>query len=193
MYICKCLFTLLLLLWRCAFIVSFYLPRPQQISIPVHSPTVCRSDTSDVSSEDDSTLVLLAPNSRSPSPKMSKHHHRHRRSRSPAVPALATNPLPSLQTLSLCPRSKDSQTRSRSPCSAAKKERLVSSDTVPSPTISPLSPRSPVSPGCGVTVPEALIAAILGEPKPAQVSPTGVKQIGKAGEADTEKNMNIKS
>ncbi|XP_028273014.1 inositol polyphosphate 5-phosphatase K [Parambassis ranga] len=187
----------------CEYILGYYsnnmntivgLSTPIQINIPVHSPTVCRSDTSDVSSEDDSTLVLLAPNSRSPSPKMGKHHHhRHRRSRSPAVPALASNPLPSLQSLSLCPRSKDSQTRSRSPCSAAKKERLVSSDTVPSPTISPLSPRSPVSPGCGVTVPEALIAAILGEPKPAQVSPTGVKQIGKAGEADAAKNMNIKS
>uniref|UniRef100_A0A667XGD9 Inositol polyphosphate-5-phosphatase J n=1 Tax=Myripristis murdjan TaxID=586833 RepID=A0A667XGD9_9TELE len=149
------------------------------------SPTVCRSDSSDVSSEDDSTLVLLAPNSRSPSPKTGKHHHhhhRHRRSRSPAVPALSSNPLPSLQGLSLCPRAKEGQSRSCSPCSAAKKERLVSPGTMPSPSISPLSPRSPVSPGSGVTAPEALVAAILGEHRPAQVSPTGGRQTGKAGE-----------
>ena len=144
-----------------------------------------RSDSSEVSSEDDSTLVLLVPNSRSPSPKTGKAHHRHRRSRSPAVPTLSSNPLPSLQGLSLCPRSKDGQAPSRSPCSAAKKERLVSPNTVQSPSISPLSPRSPVSPGSGVTAPEALIAAILGEHRPAQVSPTGVKYFGKAGEMDT--------
>lgn len=188
----------------CEYILGYYsnnmnsivgLSSPIQIKMPVHSPTVCRSDSSDVSSEDDSTLVLLAPSSRSPSPKTGKHHHhhRHRRSRSPAVPALASNPLPSLQGLHLCPRSKENQTRSRSPCSAAKKERLVSPDAVPSPTISPLSPRSPVSPGGGVSAPEALIAAILGEHRPAQVSPTGVKQIGKGGETDRTKNVNIKS
>ncbi|XP_049460483.1 inositol polyphosphate 5-phosphatase K [Epinephelus fuscoguttatus] len=176
----------------CDYILGFYshnmnsivgLSTPIQIKIPVHSPTAHRSDGSDISSEDDSTLVLLAPNSRSPSPKTGKHHHRHRRSRSPAVPALTSNPLPSLQGLSLCPRSKEGQTRSRSPCS--KKERLVSPDTVTSPVISPLSPRSPVSPGSGVTAPEALVAAILGEHRPAQVSPTGLKQIGKTGETDT--------
>lgn len=171
----ECTVSFLLLLWL----------SPQQINIPVHSPSTNHSDSSDVSSEDDSTLVLLAPNSRSPSPKASKHHHRHRRSRSPAVPTLSSNPLPSLQGLSLCPRSKEGQTQSRSPCSAAKKERLVSPDTVMSPAISPLSPRSPVSPGSGVTAPEALIAAILGEHRPAQVSLTGVKYIGKAGESDT--------
>ncbi|XP_006788873.1 inositol polyphosphate 5-phosphatase K [Neolamprologus brichardi] len=184
----------------CEYILGYYshnmnsivgLSSPIQINMPVHSPTVCRSENSDVSSEDDSTLVLLAPNSRSPSPKAGKHHHRHRRSRSPALPALSSNPLPSLQSLSLGPRSKESQTRSRSPCS--KKERLVSPDAVPSPTISPLSPRSPVSPGSVVTVPEALVAAILGEPRPAQVSPTGVKRIGKTGETDTAKKMKIKS
>ncbi|XP_044190405.1 inositol polyphosphate 5-phosphatase K isoform X1 [Thunnus albacares] len=178
----------------CEYILGYYsnnmnsivgLSAPIQITIPVHSPTARRSDSSDLSSEDDSTLVLLAPDSRSPSPKTSKHHHSTRRSRSPAVPALSSKPLPSLQGLSLCPRSKDAQTRSRSPCSAAKKERLVSPDAIASPTISPLSPRSPVSPGGSVTVPEALIAAILGEHRPAQVSPTGVKQIGKAGETDT--------
>ncbi|XP_053267747.1 inositol polyphosphate 5-phosphatase K [Pleuronectes platessa] len=177
----------------CEYLMGYYsnnmnsivgLSTPVQIRIPVHSPTMHRSDSSEVSSEDDSTLVLLVPNSRSPSPKTGKAHHRHRRSRSPAVPTLSSNPLPSLQGLSLCPRSKDGQTPSRSPCSAAKKERLVSPNTVQSPSISPLSPRSPVSPGSGVTAPEALIAAILGEHRPAQVSPTGVRHIGKAGETD---------
>lgn len=150
---------------------------------------MCRSDSSEVSSEDDSTLVLLAPDSRSPSPKTGKQqqqlHHRHRRSRSPALPALSSNPLPSLQGLSLCPRSRDGQSRSRSPCASAKKERLVSPDTVQSPGVSPLSPRSPISPGSGVTVPEALVAAILGEHRAAQVSPTGLRQIGKMEESDT--------
>uniref|UniRef100_A0A3P8UPL6 Phosphatidylinositol 4,5-bisphosphate 5-phosphatase A n=1 Tax=Cynoglossus semilaevis TaxID=244447 RepID=A0A3P8UPL6_CYNSE len=150
-------------------------------SFVLSDPPIGRSDSSDVSSEDDSTLVLLAPNSRSPSPKTGKHHQRHRHSRSPAVPALTSNPLPSLQSLSLCPRPKEGQASSRSPCSTAKKERLVSPNTVPSPSISPLSPRSPVSPGGGVSVPEALIAAIIGEHRPAQVSPTGIKQIGKPG------------
>ncbi|XP_067340027.1 inositol polyphosphate 5-phosphatase K [Channa argus] len=175
----------------CDYILGYYsnnlnsivgLSSPIQIKIPVHSPTVQRSDSSDVSSEDDSTLVLLAPNSRSPSPKTGKHHHRHRRSRSPAVPALTSNPLPSLQGLSLCPRSKEGQTRSRSPCSTAKKERLVSPDTVSTPVV---SPRSPVSPGSGVTAPEALIAAIIGEHRPPQVNSTGFKLMGKAGETHT--------
>lgn len=159
-----------------------------QINIPAHSPTVCRSDSSEVSSEDDSTLVLLAPDSRSPSPKTGKQqqqHHRHRRSRSPALPALSSNPLPSLQGLSLCPRSRDGQSRSRSPCASAKKERLVSPEAIQSPGVSPLSPRSPISPGSGVTVPEALVAAILGEHRPAQISPTGLRQIGKTEESNT--------
>ncbi|XP_037547958.1 phosphatidylinositol 4,5-bisphosphate 5-phosphatase A [Nematolebias whitei] len=184
----------------CEYILGYYsnttnsiigLSSPFQIKMPAHSPTVCRSDSSDVSSEDDSTLVLLAPNSRSPSPKTGKRHNRHRRSRSPAVPALSANPLPALQSLSLCPRPKESHAPSRPPCSAAKKERLVSHDAVPSPTISPLSPRSPVSPGSGVSAPEALIVAILGEHSPVQVSPTGVKHIGKLQE--TDKRRNIKS
>ncbi|XP_061782750.1 inositol polyphosphate 5-phosphatase K isoform X2 [Nerophis lumbriciformis] len=142
-----------------------------QIKIPVHSPSAQRSDSTEVSSEDDSTLVLLSPNSRSPSPKTSKHHCRRRRSRSPAV----SNPLPSLQGLGLCPRPKE--TRSLSPGSAAKKERLVSPGSVSSPAVSPLSPRSPVSPGIGVSAPEALIAALMGEHRPAQVSPTGAKTL----------------
>lgn len=139
--------------------------------MPIHSPALQRSDSSDISSEDDSTLVLLAPNSRSPSPKTGKHHHRHRRSRSPAVPALTSNPLPSLQGLSIGPRSKEGLAPSRSPCSVAKKERLVSPDVIPSPVVSPLSPRSPLSPGSGVSAPEALVAAILGEHRLAGFKP----------------------
>lgn len=154
----------------CDYILGYYsntmnsiigLSVPFQIKLPIHSPRLQRSDSSDISSEDDSTLVLLAPNSRSPSPKTGKHQ-RHRRSRSPAVPAL-TSPLPSLQSLSLSPLSKDSRAASRSSCSAAKKERLVSPDVFPSPAVSPLSPHSPVSPGSRVTAPEALVAAILGD------------------------------
>lgn len=156
----------------CDYILGYYsnsmnsiigLSMPFQIKLPIQSPTLQRSDSSDISSEDDSTLVLLAPNSRSPSPKTGKHHHRHRRSRSPAVPTLTSTPLPSLQGLSLSHLPKDSQAPSRSPCSATKKERLVSPDIFPSPVVSPLSPRSPVSPGSRVTAPEALVAAILGD------------------------------
>uniref|UniRef100_A0A1A8JLA0 Phosphatidylinositol 4,5-bisphosphate 5-phosphatase A n=1 Tax=Nothobranchius kuhntae TaxID=321403 RepID=A0A1A8JLA0_NOTKU len=184
----------------CEFILGYYshimnsivgLSSLIQIKMPAHSPSVCRSGSSDVSSEDDSTLVLLASNSRSPSPKTGKRQLRHRRSRSPAVPALPPNPLPALQGLSLCPRPKEGHTQNRSPCSAAKKERLVSPDTVLSPIITPLSPRSPVSPGCGVTAPEALIVAILGEHSPAQVSPTRVKNIRKLEEMDTRKNIEL--
>ncbi|XP_046901202.1 inositol polyphosphate 5-phosphatase K [Hypomesus transpacificus] len=147
-----------------------------KIQIPVRSPTVCCSDSSDASSEDNSTLVLLAPNSRSPSPGTGKHR-RYRRSRSPAVPTLSTTPLSSLQGLSLCPHPRDAHSHSHSPFAAAKKERLMSPDTLPSPTISPLSPRSPVSPGGGVTAPEALIAAILGEHSPNRGIPAG--KVGK--------------
>ncbi|XP_057675525.1 phosphatidylinositol 4,5-bisphosphate 5-phosphatase A [Corythoichthys intestinalis] len=163
----------------CEYILGFYsnnmnsivgLSTNIQIKLPIHSPSAHRSDSSEVSSEDDSTVVLLAPNSRSPSPKPIKHHH-CRRSRSPAV---ASNSLPSLQGLSLCPLPKE--TGSRSP--GCKKERLFSTGSQSSPAISPLSPRSPVSPGGGVTAPEALIVAILGEHRPAQVSPTGLKHLG---------------
>ncbi|KAI7793043.1 putative phosphatidylinositol 4 [Triplophysa rosa] len=153
---------------------------PFQVQLPMSTPPelVCRSrsDSSDVSSEDDSTLVLLAPISRSPSPGNHgcKRHHQ-KRSRSPAVPALSTSPLPSLQSLSLCPRPRDGHVQSSSPrpSANAKKERLVSPDTLTSPSLSPLSPRSPVSPGSGVSAPEALIAAILGEHRPAQIGKTG--------------------
>ncbi|XP_028318911.1 phosphatidylinositol 4,5-bisphosphate 5-phosphatase A isoform X2 [Gouania willdenowi] len=185
----------------CDFILGYYsnnlnsivgLSSPIQIKIPVHSPTVCHSDSSEISSEDDSTLVLLAPNSRSPSPKIDKHRHRHRRSRSPAVSTLSSNPLPSLQGLHLCPRSKESHTQNRSPNMASKKELLVSPDSAPSPSISPLSPRSPASPG-SVSAPEALIAAILGEHRPAQVCLSGVKQHVKQGGTCVVKNVNIRS
>ncbi|KAL0965597.1 hypothetical protein UPYG_G00283380 [Umbra pygmaea] len=157
-----------------------------QIRVPVCSPTAtpaCRSDSSEISSEDDSTLVLLAPaSSRSPSPGKIKQRHRHRRSHSPAHTSTA---IPSLQGLSLHPRSLDGLTGSRVPCTAAKKERLVSpQDTLPSPVspLTPLTPRSPVSPGGGVSAPEALIAAILGEHSPAQVPLSGGRLPGKTGE-----------
>uniref|UniRef100_A0A6Q2Z568 Phosphatidylinositol 4,5-bisphosphate 5-phosphatase A n=1 Tax=Esox lucius TaxID=8010 RepID=A0A6Q2Z568_ESOLU len=164
------------------YILGFYSNNMNTI-IGVTSPFQVRTfsaagDSSDVSSEDDSTLVLLAPaSSRSPSPGKSKR--RHRRSRSPAHP---NTPIPSLQGLSLHPRSLDGLQSSRLPCSVAKKERLVSpQDTLTSP-ISPLTPRSPLSPGSGVSAPEALIAAILGEHSPAQVPPTGGRLPGKSGE-----------
>ncbi|XP_051540089.1 inositol polyphosphate 5-phosphatase K-like [Myxocyprinus asiaticus] len=154
---------------------------PFQVHLPMSTPPapVCRShsDSSDVSSEDDSTLVLLAPSSRSPSPGKRHHHHQKRqRSRSPAVPALSSSPLPSLQSLSLCSRPRDAPSSSSPrPSANVKKERLVSPDTLTSPSLSPLSPRSPGSPGNGVSAPEALIAAILGEHR--------LAQIGKAGDA----------
>ncbi|XP_077592793.1 phosphatidylinositol 4,5-bisphosphate 5-phosphatase A [Stigmatopora nigra] len=167
---------------HCEYILGFYsnnmnsivgLSTNIQIKLPIRSP-----DSSDMSSEDDSTVVLLAPNSRSPSPKPVKHHH----CRSSRNPAVASNPLPALQGLGLCPLPKD--TGSRSPVS--KKEPLFSTGSLSSPAISPLSPRSPVSPGGGVTAPEALIVAILGERLPAQVSPTGgLKHFGLARGSDT--------
>ncbi|XP_073686109.1 inositol polyphosphate 5-phosphatase K [Garra rufa] len=149
---------------------------PFQVQLPTPAPACrSRSDSSDVSSEDDSTLVLLAPCSRSPSPgnhSGKRHHQKRQRSRSPAVPALSGTPLPSLQSLSLCPRPRDGPVRTTSPrpSANAKKERLVSPDTLTSPSLSPLSPRSPVSP---VSAPEALIAAILGEPRPPQIGKAG--------------------
>ncbi|XP_016374220.1 phosphatidylinositol 4,5-bisphosphate 5-phosphatase A-like [Sinocyclocheilus rhinocerous] len=152
---------------------------PFQVQLPMSTPPApaCRmhSESSDVSSEDDSTLVLLAPISRSPSPgnhSSKRHHQKRQRSHSPAVPALSGMPLPSLQSLSLCPRPRDGPTQSSSPRPSAnsKKERLVSPDTLTSPSLSPLSPRSPVSP---VSAPEALIAAILGEPRPPQIGKAG--------------------
>ncbi|XP_058268533.1 inositol polyphosphate 5-phosphatase K [Hemibagrus wyckioides] len=130
---------------------------PFQVQLPVCSPPAppcpSRSDSSDASSEDDSTLVLLASNSRSPSPRTrsNKRQQRHHRSRSPAVPAL--------QSLSLKPR--DSPVSPRQAANT-KKERLFSPE---SPSISPLSPAN------GISVPEALVAAILGEHRAPQGQP----------------------
>ncbi|KAG7282617.1 hypothetical protein CRUP_018736 [Coryphaenoides rupestris] len=172
---------------------------PVQIRIPVHRRPASPTDSSDLSSEDDSTLVLLSSTSRSPSPKAGgrRHHHHHphhhphhpprssQRSHSPALPILSSNPLPSLPGLSLSPRPRD-----------GKKERLVSPETLPSPSLSPLSPLSPRSPrspggpggpGSGVvTVPEALVAAILGEhpPAPAGGPAGGPKHTGKHTHGD---------
>ncbi|KAJ8347035.1 hypothetical protein SKAU_G00284360 [Synaphobranchus kaupii] len=124
---------------------------PFQIELPLCSPRVGRGFSSASSSEDDSTLVLLQPQSRSPSPRS--------RSRSPVIP--------SLKGLNLRPRSRDAARRSLSPRSSAKRERLVSSSSS-SPTSATPSPsgparlRSPCTPGIEFSVPEALIAAIMG-------------------------------
>lgn len=152
---------------------------PFQVQLPMSTPLApaCRShsDSSDVSFEDDSTLVLLAPSSRRTSPgnhSSKQHHQKRQRSRSPAVPALSGMPLSSLQSLSLCPRPRDGHPHSSSPRPSAnsKKEHLVSPDTLTSPSLSPLSPWSPESP---VSAPEALIAALLGEPRPPQIGKAG--------------------
>ncbi|XP_043756758.1 phosphatidylinositol 4,5-bisphosphate 5-phosphatase A isoform X2 [Cervus elaphus] len=78
---------------------------PFQISLPTSEPTSSSTDSSDSSSEDedDSTLELLAPKSRSPSPGKSKRH----RSRSPG---LARFP-----NLALRPSSRERRGTSRSP------------------------------------------------------------------------------
>ncbi|XP_062870417.1 inositol polyphosphate 5-phosphatase K [Trichomycterus rosablanca] len=128
---------------------------PFQVHLPVITPPApprpSRSDSSDASSEDDSTLVLLTTSSRSPSPgtRSNKRHNRHHRSRSPAVPAL--------QSLSLKPKD-PTPVSPRQPANA-KKERLFSPD---SPLLSPLSPAN------GISAPEALVVAILGEHRPPQ-------------------------
>ncbi|XP_036954759.1 phosphatidylinositol 4,5-bisphosphate 5-phosphatase A isoform X1 [Acanthopagrus latus] len=61
---------------------------PFQIQLPTSGPDHSSSDSSDFSSEDDSTVVLMKTRSRSPSPRRSKHRrHRsgsHSRSSSPA-------------------------------------------------------------------------------------------------------------
>uniref|UniRef100_A0AC11C8Q0 Inositol polyphosphate-5-phosphatase J n=1 Tax=Ovis aries TaxID=9940 RepID=A0AC11C8Q0_SHEEP len=78
---------------------------PFQISLPTSEPTSSSTDSSGTSSEDedDSTLELLAPKSRSPSPGKSKRH----RSRSPG---LARFP-----SLALRPSSRERRGTSRSP------------------------------------------------------------------------------
>ncbi|KAM3611929.1 uncharacterized protein V6R79_026048 [Siganus canaliculatus] len=59
---------------------------PFQIQLPTSGLDNSSSDSSDFSSEDDSTVVLMKTGSRSPSPRRSKHrsHHSRSRSRSPA-------------------------------------------------------------------------------------------------------------
>ncbi|KAI5622596.1 inositol polyphosphate 5-phosphatase K isoform X2 [Silurus asotus] len=134
---------------------------PFQVHLPVCSPPAppypSHSDSSDASSEDDSTLVLLASSSRSPSPRTcsTKRPKQHHRSRSPAVPAL--------QSLSLKPR--DSPVSPRQAMNT-RKERLFSPE---SPSLSPLSPAN------GISVPEALVVAILGEHRPPQGQIQGQK------------------
>ncbi|XP_077016635.1 phosphatidylinositol 4,5-bisphosphate 5-phosphatase A isoform X2 [Tamandua tetradactyla] len=78
---------------------------PFQISLPTSEPASSTTDSSDAGSEDedDSTLELLAPKSRSPSPGKSKRH----RSRSPG---LARFP-----SLALRPSSRERRAASRSP------------------------------------------------------------------------------
>ncbi|XP_072569962.1 phosphatidylinositol 4,5-bisphosphate 5-phosphatase A-like [Paramormyrops kingsleyae] len=107
------------------------LTQPFQMQLPSQSPALSRKGSSASSTEDDSTLELLPPQSRSPSPAAAKTRQSSR-SRSPA--------LPTLQGLGLRPRphSRDTGPRSPSPrATTAWKERLLSPD---SPTAPP--------PGC---------------------------------------------
>ncbi|XP_066545403.1 phosphatidylinositol 4,5-bisphosphate 5-phosphatase A isoform X2 [Amia ocellicauda] len=124
---------------------------PFQISLPTSSPSASPSDSSDFSSEDDSTIVLLRPKSRSPSPGKAKQRGRHSRSRSRS-PAL-----PRLQGLNLRPRSRETGgNRSPSPRSSAKRERLISDDSPDA--VSPASQNtlaSPTTPTIEVNAPEA--------------------------------------
>uniref|UniRef100_A0A8C5G6L0 Inositol polyphosphate-5-phosphatase Jb n=1 Tax=Gouania willdenowi TaxID=441366 RepID=A0A8C5G6L0_GOUWI len=69
------------------FILGFYsnnmstlvgVTEPFQIILPTSGNEISSSDSSDFSSEDDSTVVLMKTRSRSPSPRKGKQHHRHR-------------------------------------------------------------------------------------------------------------------
>lgn len=51
-----------------------------QIQLPTSGPDNSSSDSSDFSSEDDSTVVLMKTRSQSPSPRRSKHRSHHSRS-----------------------------------------------------------------------------------------------------------------
>ncbi|MBN3314849.1 PI5PA phosphatase, partial [Atractosteus spatula] len=124
---------------------------PFQISFPSSSPSSSPSDSSDFSSEDDSTVVLLRPKSRSPSPGKAKQRGRRSRSRSPA--------LPRLQGLNLRPHSRETGARSPSPRTGAKRERLVceSDDSPDSCCPLPQDPDgSPRTPSIEVNAPEPL-------------------------------------
>ncbi|MFT7805124.1 phosphatidylinositol 4,5-bisphosphate 5-phosphatase A-like [Arapaima gigas] len=127
---------------------------PFQIQLPSSSPATSPSDSSDFSSEDDSTMGLLHPKSRSPSPGCGKGKQRNRRSRSRS-PAL-----PRLQGLHLGRRSPSP----RAPASA-KKERLVCEPDGSPDLLSPSSNLSSTSsPGHGqASAPKAPIAPVRGE------------------------------
>ncbi|ELW66550.1 phosphatidylinositol 4,5-bisphosphate 5-phosphatase A isoform X1 [Tupaia chinensis] len=91
---------------------------PFQISLPTSESTSSSADSSGTSSEgeDDSTLELLAPKSRSPSPGKSKRH----RSRSPG---LARFP-----SLALRPSSRERRGTSRSPSPQSRRPPRVAPD-----------------------------------------------------------------
>lgn len=59
---------------------SWQLSHTLQIQLPTVGPDHSSSDSSDFSSEDDSTVVLVKTGSRSPSPRRSKHKGHHSRS-----------------------------------------------------------------------------------------------------------------
>ncbi|KAM9857781.1 inositol polyphosphate 5-phosphatase K [Aulostomus maculatus] len=69
---------------------------PFQIQLPTTGPEISSSDSSDFSSEDDSTVVLMKTRSRSPSPHKAKHHsHRSSsRSGSPAQTKMKAHDVP---------------------------------------------------------------------------------------------------
>ncbi|RXM95694.1 Phosphatidylinositol 4,5-bisphosphate 5-phosphatase A [Acipenser ruthenus] len=145
---------------------------PFQIMLPSSLPSSSPSDSSDYSSEDDSTLVLLRPKSRSPSPGKAKQRGRRSRSRSPA--------LPKLQALNLRPHSREKgKDRSPSPRVGhrAKRERLVCEpDESPSSSAPhPHTCASPGTPGIEVSAPEA-----LGEKKPQENALSGGKTSGES-------------
>ncbi|MGH0143894.1 UNVERIFIED_CONTAM: hypothetical protein FKN15_001164 [Acipenser sinensis] len=146
---------------------------PFQIMLPSSLPSSSPSDSSDYSSEDDSTLVLLRPKSRSPSPGKAKQRGRRSRSRSPA--------LPKLQALNLRPHSREKgKDRSPSPRVGhrAKRERLVCEpDESPSSSAPhPHTCASPGTPGIEVSAPEALgDKGTVGEKKPQENALSGGK------------------
>lgn len=59
---------------------SSQLSHTLQIQLPTVGPDHSSSDSSDFSSEDDSTVVLVKTGSQSPSPRRSKHRSHHSRS-----------------------------------------------------------------------------------------------------------------
>ncbi|XP_041083384.1 inositol polyphosphate 5-phosphatase K-like [Polyodon spathula] len=149
---------------------------PFQIMLPSSLPSSSPSDSSDYSSEDDSTLVLLRPKSRSPSPGKAKQRGQRSRSRSPA--------LPKLQALNLRPHSRETgKDRSPSPRIGhrGKRERLVCEpDECPSSSAPhPHTCASPGTPGIEVSAPEALgDKGTIREKKPQENALSGGKASG---------------